>query len=434
MARNSGPAANTNAIAMRARLIIGLSAALNVALVAGIFFAAKKVPPPVPAAANAPQAVSETVPSLPSEISSPPGLSFKWSQVAAEDLKIYRDNLRAIGCPELTVREIIRAVINENFRTRRRDILLAFQDHYWDMVLHGQLVKRQRLPQSEWGLALTSLTAERQQLISDVLGSDALTTEAERQQKHADWEQKYSWLPAGKRSRMIELEEKYQQQLADWAATLGSRISGVPTPEDQDRLQQWQREFDNSENQLLTSAELAELKLRDSSAAGWATSLPGFNPTEDEWRSLTKLRSQFEESQKALANPDLAEDERAAQQNELQTNFDNALQTALDPDRLAQYQLANNDQYQALHNVTQRYGLADSVVAQGLNVQQTAQLQADQVRANSNLSPEAQQAVLNAIQQETELTLSQILGPNVLATYKEYGGDWIAGLSQQNHE
>jgi hypothetical protein len=56
------------------------------------------------------------------------------------------------------------------------------------------------------------------------------------------------------------------------------------------------------------------------------------------------------------------------------------------------------------------------------------------VRASSNLSPEAQQAALNAIQQETEQTLSQILGPNVLATYKEYGGDWITGLSQQSHE
>jgi hypothetical protein len=418
---------------MKAGLIIGLSAALNVALVAAIFLAANKVPPPVPAA-DALQTVSKIVPSLPAKISPTPGLPFEWSQVASEDLKIYRDNLRAIGCPELTVREIIRAVINENFGTRRRDILLAFQGHYWDMVLHGQLVKRQWLPQSEWGLALTSLTAERQQLISDVLGSDALTTEAERQKQHANWEQKYSWLPAGKRSRMIELEEQYQQHLADWAASLGSRINGVPAPEDEDRLQQWQKEFDDSEKQLLTSAELAELRLRDSSVAGWATSLPGFNPTEDEWRSLTQLRSQFEESQNALANPDLTDDERAARQNELQTNFDNALQTMLDPDRLAQYQLANNDQYQALHNVTQRYGLADSVAAQGLNVQQTAQSQADLVRASSNLSPEAQQAALNAIQQETEQTLSQILGPNVLATYKEYGGDWITGLSQQSHE
>jgi hypothetical protein len=63
-------------------------------------------------------------------------------------------------------------------------------------------------------------------------------------------------------------------------------------------------------------------------------------------------------------------------------------------------------------------------------VQQTAQAQAAQVRADASLSPEARQAALNAIQQETEQAMSQILGPKVLSTYKEYGGDWVTGLSQ----
>jgi hypothetical protein len=80
--------------------------------------------------------------------------------------------------------------------------------------------------------------------------------------------------------------------------------------------------------------------------------------------------------------------------------------------------------------MTQRYGLSDSVAAQSFGMQQSAQTAADQVRANTNLSPEARQAALNAIQQETEQTLSQILGPTALSTYKEYGGDWILGLSQ----
>jgi hypothetical protein len=193
-----------------------------------------------------------------------------------------------------------------------------------------------------------------------------------------------------------------------------------------------QQDFEDSEQQLLTPQEQAELHLRESDVANWAANLPGFNPTEDEWRSLTQLRSQFEASQSALANPDLTDAQRAAQQDDLQSNFVNSVQATLGPDRFAQYQLANNDQYQALHNVTQRYGLPDSVAAQGLNVQQTAQAAADQVRANTSLSPQDQQAALNAIQNETEKTLGQILGNGVLSTYKEYGGDWIPGLGQLN--
>jgi hypothetical protein len=412
--------------------VIGFSLLLNAILAAAIVLSFKKTSPPAPAPVAAAPAPSLIPSSPPAESSPSPGLPFQWSRIASPDLKLYRDHLRAIGCPELTVREIIRAVINENFGTRRRDLLASFQDHYWDRVLRGELVRRQWLPRTEWGLALTSLAAERQQLIADVLGPDALTTEAGRQAQQADWEQKLSWLSPEKRARLIALQEKYRQQLAAWAATLGSRADGAPTPEDEDARQKLQQDFDDAEKQLLTAQELAELHLRESDVANWAASLPGFNPTEDEWRSLTGLRSQFEASRNALADPDLTDEQRAAQQNELQSNFVNSVQGALDPERFAQYQLANNDRYQALHNVTQRYGLPDSVAAQGLNVQQTAQAAADQVRANPDLSPEVQQAALNAIQQETEQNLGQILGAKVLSTYQEYGGDWITGLSQLN--
>jgi hypothetical protein len=298
------------------------------------------------------------------------------------------------------------------------------------MVLHRELVGRQKFPRTEWGRALELLKAERLQLITDVLGRDALITEAERQTRRAELEQQRSWLSPEKRDQLIELEAQHQQQLVDWAETLSSRLNGVPTQEDEDRLQKWQQDFDEAEKKLLTPDELAELQLRESDVANWAGSLPGFNPTEGEWRSLTGLRSQYEESQRELGNADLMDEERTARQNELQAGFDSAVQAALTPDQFAQYQLANNDQYQSLHNVTQRYGLPDSVAAQSLGMQQSAQTAADQVRANTNLSPEARQAALNGIQQETEQALSQILGVKVLSTYKEYGGDWILGLSQ----
>ena len=410
--------------------VIGGSLLLNAILAAAIILSLRKTPPVAQAPVAAAPASSMISPSPPVTTPPSPGLPFQWSQIASPDLKIYRDNLRAIGCPELTVREIIRAVINENFGTRRRDLLASFQDHYWDIVLRGELVRRQWLPRTEWGQALESLKAERQELIADVLGRDSLITEAERQTQRTELEQRRSWLSPEKREKLIELEEQHQQRLVEWAETLGLRVNGMPTQEDEDRLENWQQEFEESETQLLTPEELAKLQLRESDVANWAASLPGFNPTEDEWRSLTQLRSQFEAPQNAPAGPDLTDEQRAAQQDEVQSNFVNSVQEALGSDRFAQYQLANDDQYQALRNVAQRYGLPDSVAAQGLNVQQTAQAAANQVRANSNLSPEDQQAALNAIQQETEQTLSQILGVKVLSTYKEYGGDWLTGLSQ----
>ena len=416
---------------MKIRLVIWLSLTLNLALAAGICRLPKSPAAPVPVATAAhPTAVASLPSPSPADGSAPQETPFRWSQAASENLKIYRDNLRAIGCPEPTLREIIHSEINERFGARRRSILAAFQNQFWDRMRRGEFMDRRRRVQMEGEKLLVDLSAERQKLIADVLGQDALTTEVERQSRRVEQERRLSWLSPEKREKLIELEEQHQQRLVEWAETLGLRVNGMPTQEDEDRLENWQQEFEESETQLLTPEELAELQLRESDVANWAASLPGFNPTEDEWRSLTQLRSQFEAPQNAPAGPDLTDEQRAAQQDEVQSNFVNSVQEALGSDRFAQYQLANDDQYQALRNVAQRYGLPDSVAAQGLNVQQTAQAAANQVRANSNLSPEDQQAALNAIQQETEQTLSQILGVKVLSTYKEYGGDWLTGLSQ----
>ena len=205
--------------------IIGFSFLLNAILAAAIVLSFKKTAPPAPATPMAAAPASSPIPSSPAAESSPSaGQPFQWSRIASDNLKIYRDNLRAIGCPELTVREIIRAVINENLGTRRRDILDSFQEKYWDRVLRGEQVRRQWLPRTEWGLALTSLAAERQQQISDVLGPDALTTEAGRQAQQADGEQKLSWLPPEKRAQLVALQEKYRQQLARMG-----RHPGFPT-------------------------------------------------------------------------------------------------------------------------------------------------------------------------------------------------------------
>jgi len=415
---------------MKTRLVIGLSLALNVALAAAIFRSAKNPPAPAPApAAATPFPGRIPPPPAPAVDSPPPGLPFHWSQVDSENLRIYRDNLRAIGCPELTVREIIRAVINERFGTQRRNLLAPLEDRYWDMVKGEELIRRQAIPQAEWGRALAALAAERQRLIAEVLGRDALAAEAEQQARRAALELRRSWLPPEKRERLIELEETHQQQLITWAAALGLQPYGVPTAEEGNRLQEWQQEFDESEKQLLTPDELAELQLRESDAADWAGNLPGFAPSEDEWRAMTKLRSELDEGQSQPGGPELTEEERTARQGELQSNFDQTLKETLGPDRFAQYELANNGEYQGVRNVTQRYGLPDSVAASVFDIQQTALARANQVSEAPDLSPEARLTTLTAIQEETERALSETLDPKVFASYKEYSGGWLKDLA-----
>ncbi len=50
--------------------------------------------------------------------------SFCWSQIESSDYRAYVRNLRGIGCPERTVRDIIHADIDGLYTTRRQDLHL----------------------------------------------------------------------------------------------------------------------------------------------------------------------------------------------------------------------------------------------------------------------------------------------------------------------
>jgi hypothetical protein len=110
--------------------------------------------------------------------------------------------------------------------------------------------------------------------------------------------------------------------------------------------------------------------------------------------------------------------------------FDARLKSLLGPDRFAQYELANEGDYQAVHNITARYDLPDSLTTQALQVQRAAEAQSAQVRDDPTLSPDQRQASLTAIARETERTLAQTLGQQVFSSYKEYDGDWLARLAE----
>jgi hypothetical protein len=417
---------------MNWRWAIGISLLLNLGLGIGIILSKKQPPLAIQTESASPVEQvtgTETEPVLPPASPAPTGLSLRWEQLANADLKIYRDQLIAVGCPDATVREIIRAEINHRFAPRRTAIVAAFQPRAWGFLVRGELALSRMLPQTEWGQSLMALSEERRKLIADVLGGDHSDPEAEQRSRHENLMRQLSWLPAEKRDRLIALEEQYQRDMMNWA---GSLVNGAPAPEDKDRPEKLLQALEQAKQQLLTPDELAELQLRESNEANWAGNLSGFDPTEDEWRAVTQLQLKQAGDQSQLADPDLSNEQRTALQNGMQADFDQALEAALGSDRYAQYQLANNAEFQAVRDVTQRYGLPDDIAAQAYQAQKDAMAAAEQVRNSQDLSPDARQAALTAIQQETERNLAQILGPDVMPTYKEYRGDWITGLSQAN--
>ena len=337
-------------------------------------------------------------------------------------MKVYRDNLRAIGCPEPTVRVIILSEINELFVRRRHSLLATLENRFWEFARRGEFVEHRRQPVTpEWQQPLEKLVAERQEAINQVLGKDHTGVDMSENER---LERRYAWLPAEKRAQFIALESAHAQKLAEWAQWVGFSGSS-PTGDDQARLEKLQQDFMDAQSKLLTPAELDELRLRDSGAADWAGSMPGFDPTEDEWRAMTGARMAYEDAQRNNSEPEISDEQLARQQNEIESNFKNQLKAALGEDRFAEYQRASNDQFQEWYNVTERYGLPESLAMQAYGIQQAALAAANQVQANPNLSADERQSAWDAIRRETERTLSGTLGATAFSTYQQYNGTWF---------
>src|ERR1051325_11206357 len=105
------------------RTVLLLSLSLNVALAAAVCWLSRTARSSAPETFR-PRVVTTRAPretETGSNQSPATGRSapFRWSMIESEDYAVYIDNLRAIGCPDSTLRDIIYADVSEMFVRKR---------------------------------------------------------------------------------------------------------------------------------------------------------------------------------------------------------------------------------------------------------------------------------------------------------------------------
>src|SRR5687767_5951918 len=145
---------------MNTRVLFILSLCLNLALGGYIVFKATSRPQPsepeVAARPSDPAALrkSNKADGKTVTITVPTTTALDWRIVESEDYKKYIANLRAIGCPEETIRDIIIADVNKLFEARKRELTGSSTNkfQYWktgnfftDMFNEEKLQKHRQL-------------------------------------------------------------------------------------------------------------------------------------------------------------------------------------------------------------------------------------------------------------------------------------------------
>ena len=163
------------------------------------------------------------------------GSRFHWKEVESTDYKDYIVNLRAIGCPEVTIRDIIVADVNKLFAARTGALSASAREYkYWQTGAAKDKLVSQNQRQ------LKALNQEKAELLKTLLGpdveNDLRALEFGASQLNEDL--MYGFLPDAKRSTVRDLIDKYQASERE----IQQRSNGLLTPWDRKEIKTLQEQ------------------------------------------------------------------------------------------------------------------------------------------------------------------------------------------------
>jgi len=348
-----------------------------------------------------------------------------WRALESTNYVQYIENLRAFGCPEETIRDIIITDVAKLYARRRAELREQLAPYkFWQAVDPSGGPAHPELRQH-----LRALDKEQRQLIRELLGVE-LRTEMARYTDDGDSpERDYTFLPQEKQDHVKSLAEQYSELEQD----VYVRAGGLLLDEDLEELKQIQRQRRAELASVLTPEELEEYELRHSDTAdNLRGTLGGLQPNEEEFRKIFKLQRTFDlEFAQGFDSRDHAAMEiqsRAAFQAGEALNSE--LAKALGPERFAQYQRAQDGDYRALLQVTERFDISADVAAKVYNMKQAAEAIKAQVESNPNLTDEQRAQAIAGIARQTERSVATAMGDEVFNAYSKNGGQWVGGLSE----
>jgi hypothetical protein len=346
--------------------------------------------------------------------------AFNWSQIDSTDYRQYITNLRAVGCPETTIKDIVLTDVMRLYAQRRGQYYnngRAFK--YWETDEKRKL-KQPQIEEREKQLA--AIDKELPAVLRELLG---INYEREVNKYFVDANtdnRRLAFLPDDKRSQLLALREQFEGQRE--RATFQAK-DGIPAAALTEQLRQIDKEQDAALSQLLTPEEKDDYELSMSPTSDrLRKELIGFNPTEDEFRKMFRLQQaidsayEFEDTSDATVRAAKAADEQS-----MMTEF----KSQLAPDRVAALDKSQDPDYQNLCVLGQQFDLPDGTSDAILDIRRTAEEQKQQLLSNQDIPPERVAVALKAIQAETEKETRTALGDQAFGQYSQ-SAKWIQNL------
>ncbi len=310
---------------------------------------------------------------------------FTWQEVESADYPTYIANLRNIGCPEQTIRDIIIADVNGLYARRRATELVTPEQQWWRSepdtnVLQVALDR------------LRGLEDERRALLTRLLGTNWETGDLvslprpSRPGLVLDGPVLGN-LPIDAKQTLQEINARSEDRMQSYLDS--QRLLGKPAdPVELARLRQQTRD---ELAHVLAPAQLEEFLLRYSQYASNLRASFGdlqfFNTTPDEFRAVFRATDGIDQQIELLA--DSTDPALVQQRKSLEAQEDNAIKLALGSKRYQEYQLLHDPLYRDAVAAADQAGTPEA--AQTLyEINLAAASTAEAIRTNGTLTADQQ--------------------------------------------
>jgi hypothetical protein len=345
---------------------------------------------------------------------------FQWSQLESTNYRAFIANLRAVGCPERTIKDIIITDVMRLYAQRRGQYYHNGRPfRYWETNEKRKLTQSQH---EERDRQLAQIDKELPAVLRELLG---INYERELDKYFVDADEddnRLSFLSDDKRAQVLSLREEIEGKRE---RILYALADGKPAPSDIDQLRQIDQEQDEALDQFLTPQEKEQYELSTSATADrLRQQLIGFEPTSEEFLDLYQKQKaideayEFEDTNDATVSAAKAADEAEAMKS---------FKENLAGDRATQFDRSQDPDYQNLCVLSERYDLPADTASTLQDMRHAVEEEKQKLLSNNNIPPERLEAALQAIQAETENAARQTLGEQAFTQYSQSAA-WIKNL------
>lgn len=407
---------------MKSPALTAVSLLLNLVLLAAVVWKSKSIAPPPAArhsvpASPATSAVSSALGASASgdRSSAKPAKLFNWELVESEDYRQYIANLRSIGCPEETIRDIIVADVNKLFEARRAKLASNKKKvEYWkaSSMMGGAMPDEETIKQRQ------ELNREKRTLLTELLGA-APEEKPDPVALLGPLEAMFDFLPPGKQSEVFDAMQRFQSRM------MKNMGSGMPDQHDLKKMVEAQKEMDAELARIMSPREFEDYQLRLSNTAmTMRMQLGSFDPSEDEFKKIFKLRKEFDDE----FNPMLAGTygkEESEKRQAAEKAVNDKVKEVLGEERFTEYTRSQDYNFQGMAKVAERFNLPEETAVKVYDMKKIAEAQVSKLHADPAMDQAKRTAALQAIRAETERALQETFGSEA---YQSYVGNPMARI------